>query len=215
RDYLYIPLGGNRKGDARTALNIMLIFALSGLWHGSAWNFVLWGVYWGVFSIVARFLLGQRVYDKKIEWRDFPDMIATFGVVALGFYFFRCSDALEIISGLKGIWLYLVFFVIVWIIAKGIVRYRSIRIVTVLVFGAIVILSIGYLGLHDFAYLLKFWWLIPTAIVAILEWRAKNQDCPMQKVSDSEWKRLLLYAVCIFFIAISEPTEMTFIYFQF
>src|SRR6185295_2592996 len=47
RDYLYIPLGGNRRGPARTYVNLMLTMLLGGLWHGAAWNFVLWGLWHG------------------------------------------------------------------------------------------------------------------------------------------------------------------------
>lgn len=215
RDYLYIPLGGNRKGKLRTALNILIIFTLSGLWHGSAWNFVLWGVYWGLFSIVARFILGQKVPKTRIATSEIPSMVATFGVVALGFYFFRCSETSEILAGLRGCWLYIIVFAVLWGIAKAAVRFRIIH--TVLIWGGgIVIMSIlGYVVMTNWAFLLKFWWLLPALIVAAVEWKARNSDYPLQYVSETQWKRLALYTACVFFIGISEPTEMTFIYFQF
>ncbi len=215
RDYLYIPLGGNRKGKTRTALNVLTIFALSGLWHGSAWNFVLWGVYWGVFSIIARFLLNQKVAERQIIWKDIPNMVAVFGVVALGFFFFRCSDSDELMSGLKGSWLYIAVFALLWGIAKSIVRYRLVRMIAFLGFGIGIFALVGYVVSVNWAYLLKFWWLLPASIVMSVEWRERNSAWPMQNVSDRQWVRLLFYSVCVFFIAISEPTEMTFIYFQF
>ena len=57
REYLYIPLGGNRKGRMRTILNKMIVFFCTGLWHGASWNYVLWGIYWGIFIIVERLFL--------------------------------------------------------------------------------------------------------------------------------------------------------------
>lgn len=54
RDYVFIPLGGSRCGEARTARNLMLTFLLSGLWHGASWNFILWGGWWGVWLVIWR-----------------------------------------------------------------------------------------------------------------------------------------------------------------
>ena len=55
RDYVYIPLGGSRGGEARTVLNLTLVFLATGLWHGASWNFVLWGMYYAVLTILYRF----------------------------------------------------------------------------------------------------------------------------------------------------------------
>lgn len=57
RSYLYIPLGGNRKGKARTLVNLMIVFLCTGLWHGANWQFVAWGVYYGLFLIAERLWL--------------------------------------------------------------------------------------------------------------------------------------------------------------
>lgn len=56
KEYLYIPLGGNRKGNLRTCVNKMVVFSATGLWHGASWTFVLWGVWHGVFSLIEEFL---------------------------------------------------------------------------------------------------------------------------------------------------------------
>ena len=61
RDYLYIPLGGNRKGTVRTYVNLFIVFLLCGFWHGAAWNFVAWGVYHGVGLVVERAGFGKVV----------------------------------------------------------------------------------------------------------------------------------------------------------
>ena len=57
RDYLYIPLGGNRRGAARHILNLMIVWFLTGLWHGAGWNFVLWGVYYGILLVLEKYIL--------------------------------------------------------------------------------------------------------------------------------------------------------------
>ena len=63
RDYVYIPLGGNRKGRARAFLNLFIVWALTGLWHGASWNFVLWGLYYFVLLMLDR-LFWQKLLDK-------------------------------------------------------------------------------------------------------------------------------------------------------
>jgi D-alanyl-lipoteichoic acid acyltransferase DltB (MBOAT superfamily) len=65
RDYLYFPLGGNREGELRTARNIMIVWLVSALWHGAAWTFVAWGVYYGFWLIVERHV---RLHVKADKW---------------------------------------------------------------------------------------------------------------------------------------------------
>ena len=59
KEYVYIPLGGNRRGLARTLLNTAIVWMLTGLWHGASWNFVLWGVYFGIIIIIEKLFLGK------------------------------------------------------------------------------------------------------------------------------------------------------------
>src|SRR6266571_8697206 len=54
RDYLYVPLGGNRRGTARAYANLVIVFLLCGLWHGASWTFILWGIWHGVFLVLER-----------------------------------------------------------------------------------------------------------------------------------------------------------------
>ena len=89
RDYLYIPLGGNRKGRLRTELNKGLVFLCTGLWHGASWNFVLWGLWHGAF-IVAEDLLPPR--GKIRRWAGH---VVTPLVVLLGFVLFRADTLPE------------------------------------------------------------------------------------------------------------------------
>lgn len=85
KSYLYIPLGGNRKGVARTYLNLVIVFLLSGFWHGASWNFVMWGAFHGVFLILDRLFM-LKTLDKLGR---LPSITLTFFAVAAGWVLFR------------------------------------------------------------------------------------------------------------------------------
>ena len=87
--YLYIPLGGNRKGKGRMYFNLWLCFLLSGLWHGASWNFVLWGAFHGFFICADKLFLKNAL--KKIG--TLPSVIITFFLVAMGWVLFRVDTA--------------------------------------------------------------------------------------------------------------------------
>ncbi len=84
--YLYIPLGGNRRGILRTCVNIMLVFTLSGLWHGAAWTFVLWGMLHGAAMVVYR--VGRRQINRLPKWLLW---FCTFAFVNVAWVFFRAE----------------------------------------------------------------------------------------------------------------------------
>ena len=88
RDYVYIPLGGNRRGRARQVLNLFIVWALTGLWHGASWNFVLWGVYYGLFLLLEKFVL-QKYLKKIPSWLC---TVYTMLVVMIGWVFFSQTD---------------------------------------------------------------------------------------------------------------------------
>lgn len=99
KEYLYIPLGGNRVSKGRTFFNLWLVFLISGLWHGASWNFVLWGVFHGTFLILDRLFMLDVL--KKIG--RFPSILLTFLVVVLGWVVFRADtvgDALQFYQAL-------------------------------------------------------------------------------------------------------------------
>jgi alginate O-acetyltransferase complex protein AlgI len=87
RDYLYIPLGGNRAGPARTYRNLAIVFLLCGFWHGASWNFVLWGLYQGVFLIAER--LGRAT--ERPFFRSFAGLAYANLAFALSLVMFRCE----------------------------------------------------------------------------------------------------------------------------
>ncbi len=91
--YVYIPLGGSRKGTARKYLNIMFVFLLSGLWHGADWGFVIWGVYCGV-VYVAEAIMKVSGYKSSggPSFNDIPKLFLTFSLFVIGLVFFRLND---------------------------------------------------------------------------------------------------------------------------
>ncbi len=95
KDYLYIPLGGNRRGKARAALNKFIVFTLCGLWHGANWTFILWGAWHGLFSALE----SLKIIDTKRLGAKKPGKalchIYTLLVVCLGFVMFRASGVGE------------------------------------------------------------------------------------------------------------------------
>jgi len=95
RDYLYIPLGGNRRGKLRTAVNKLIVFALCGLWHGAAWTFVLWGVWHGVFSALESLRVIPADQLRASRTGRIFSHIYTLAVVCLSFVFFRAPTLTE------------------------------------------------------------------------------------------------------------------------
>ena len=99
KEYLYIPLGGNRRGTGRTYLNLIIVFLCSGFWHGASWNFVIWGAYHGLFQIFDR--LGMaKVLDKMGK---LPSVLLTFLVVNFGWVLFRADDLSQAFSFYKAL----------------------------------------------------------------------------------------------------------------
>ena len=84
--YLYIPLGGNRKGKWRTYLNIMIVFSLSGLWHGADWTFIIWGMMHGGLQVLCR--MGKNIIAKIPKWLQWT---MTFSIINIAWVFFRAD----------------------------------------------------------------------------------------------------------------------------
>ena len=88
KEYVYIPLGGNRKGAKRQIINLLIVWGLTGLWHGAAYNFILWGLYYGVLLILEKFVYGR--FLQKLP--SFVQHIYTLIVVMLGWGLFYFTD---------------------------------------------------------------------------------------------------------------------------
>jgi alginate O-acetyltransferase complex protein AlgI len=106
RDYLYIPLGGNRKGTTRTYVNLMITMLLGGLWHGAAWHFVIWGGLHGAYLSIGqwkRTLRERGVLAIPPDTRSIAVLrwASTFGLVCVGWVFFR-ADSVASAFGMLG-----------------------------------------------------------------------------------------------------------------
>ena len=97
REYVYIPLGGNRKGVKRQIINLLIVWALTGLWHGASWNFVIWGLYYGILLIFEKFVYIHL--QKRLP--KFLNVVITFIVVIIGWVFFFSNNMTEAVSYLK------------------------------------------------------------------------------------------------------------------
>lgn len=88
REYVYIPLGGNRKGNVRTYVNLWIVFLLTGFWHGAGWTFIFWGIYHGFFNVLERAFIGR--WMGKGRWQIWEHIYTVF-VVLIGWIFFRAE----------------------------------------------------------------------------------------------------------------------------
>ena len=91
RDYVYIPLGGNRTSVGRWAFNTLLVFGISGLWHGANWTFIVWGLLHGIFLLLEK------------PFKRYANVLSTFVLVSLAWVFFRAPDFQSALQILKGI----------------------------------------------------------------------------------------------------------------
>ncbi len=98
RSYVYIPLGGNRRGPARQALNLLLVWLLTGLWHGASWNFVLWGLYYGIL------LMAEKRLDRiRTRLPSALRRILTLLLVLTGWVIFRLEDFTALSDAFAGL----------------------------------------------------------------------------------------------------------------
>jgi len=96
--YVYIPLGGSRKGMVRTDIHVMIVFCISGLWHGASWSFVFWGFLHGVYSVITRH------FKERIERRNpVYNWIVTFTFVNFAWIFFRAERMMDAVVLIKNI----------------------------------------------------------------------------------------------------------------
>ncbi|MBI1978031.1 MAG: MBOAT family protein [Candidatus Omnitrophica bacterium] len=109
RDYLYIPLGGNRKGEMRTYTNLMITMILGGLWHGAAWTFVVWGMYHGILLCFYRMIRDPLsrwvpfVHSRSAWIGSFVKVVVMFHLICFGWLIFRAHSLSQVILFFEGI----------------------------------------------------------------------------------------------------------------
>lgn len=107
RDFLYIPLGGNRAGPVRAAINLMIVMLVGGLWHGAAWTFVIWGFIHGIFLVIergARALVGEAAWAGTFAAKLIIGL-GTYAVVCIAWVFFRATSveaAFKLVGAMLG-----------------------------------------------------------------------------------------------------------------
>ena len=194
--YLYIPLGGSRKGTGRTYLNIMIVFLLSGLWHGANWTFVLWGMLHGIMKVMERAL---RVKDWKIP--RFLKQVTTFIIVTFAWSIFRADSVLQV----KGLWGRLFF-------GGGGGIYRPITDSFQKLIEISFLYRAGLGGVME-----RFPWLLLTAFVFILLlacFTMRNTKDKAETMKFTRWKMILVSGLMFWSIlSLAEISE--FIYFNF
>lgn len=100
RDYLYIPLGGNRRGAAWTYFNLMTVMVLGGLWHGAAWSYAIWGLWHGLALSIERFLERHGLSGAQ-RWMEAPKALFVFAYVTLGWLLFKLPDFRHVLAYLR------------------------------------------------------------------------------------------------------------------
>lgn len=185
RDYLYIPLGGSRGGKWLSLRNTLIIFIVSGFWHGANWTFVIWGLYHGLLFIPLLLTNKNRknlniVAENKIfpTVKEFLQVISTFILVVFGWIFFRAED-----------------------ISKAILYIQ--RIFTTSLFSIPDnILETSFTLLFIF-------------IMVLVEWSNRGKEFGLAYISTKVWVRYSVYIIIGLFIIIFAGKDEAFIYFQF
>lgn len=112
RDYIYIPLGGNRCSKAKHIRNILIVWTLTGLWHGSNYNYIIWGIYYGILLIIEKFIISKYIkikFPKIIKW------LTTMIIVCIGWIVFRIENLENMFQILEKMFIYHPFDLVTYI----------------------------------------------------------------------------------------------------
>lgn len=188
RDYLYIPLGGNRVSKARNYFNLFVVFMVSGLWHGASWHYVIWGALHGIYLIFGQ--ITGKIQEKFFKILKFQFLIniinglITFGLVAFAWIFFRANTNRDAVY-----------------IAKNLFKKNSHSFSQIL----------EMIGQNDLIILI-----ISMFILEFVQWKQRNQSIGNLVESLPRWQKWgIYYSILALIICFGIYNKTQFIYFQF
>ena len=186
-DYLYIPLGGSRDGKWHTIRNIMIVFLLSGLWHGADWSFVAWGAYHGLLLVLLILLNQNTKYEHVVAYdrlypnlKEFGQMLLVFALATFGWMMFRADNMSQFIDYTA--------------------RMCSAD-----------MLSIPCLINRDYYLPVALW----ITILFVVEWMMRNKKHGMDMATLPAYVRYMIYLMMVFIIGVFGGQTTNYIYFQF
>lgn len=192
RDYLYIPLGGSRRGLATTIRNVLIIFIVSGLWHGANWTFIIWGAYNGLLFIPLLLTQKNRQHTDTVAFgkrlpsiKEMSQITFTFSLVVIGWIIFRSDHICEAWNYISRMFSSTLF---------SIPRIEN-----------------YYMGHKDMVYVLLF-----ISVLLIVEWIQRNKQHGLQidMIRNKPVRWSIYYCILILILAYSN-NQQSFIYFQF
>ncbi len=222
RDYVYIPLGGSRHGQFRTCCNILIVFVLSGLWHGAAFNYVTWGMVCGVLIILTR-LAGQTGLRPGNEPSDKPgDLLriaSNLYLIIITFVIFRLNDTERSIIVIEQIWWPLLL--IISTLLGGGILCRQLHLNVYILLGGTALLVVAVIWTvfsPGLALALAVTGILPASITGMLatEWCGRHRSFALERMSLLHRNmRLAVYWILTSAILLSNSGGRQFIYYQF
>jgi len=143
RDYLYIPLGGNKKGEVRTYLNLFIVMLLGGFWHGAAWSYGIWGAMHGFFLMMERWIFKDKLKEGK---RSYAGMIFVFVVVSFLWLLFKLPEFSHVMA----------FFVSIFKNTGTTFKFGIHELALLCYCSFVALYHLSYLVSHTFAFNRKF-----------------------------------------------------------
>lgn len=218
-EYVYIPLGGSRT--RLWVINIMIVFVLSGLWHGAAFTFIIWGLLCGIWYLIAKLLGAQSYRPGKSEAptrNDLPKMAVTFTLFCLVFIAFRANNFHMMIEMYRSI-LYPglpIFAVIVGLTILVKTLRISFKTLCMIFMAGYALLCVFNLE-EALNYMLGFFGYAAAAVLFAAEWANRQYSFALERMPQKRWKRLSIYTLLyiVIFIFAADTGETKFIYFQF